>query len=232
MRPDGQTWTYALPGTRESGKAAPGAIEVASGSGRRRRHVRCGRPPAARGAAIESAAMQRKSLITAVILVTLSIAPLRAQTRAPQPANGWAGYPPELAPLVAFARTESDLRVAVDRYLLDKAAIERRYEVPYSPVRHTRLRDVLPRLAARLEEADFDALNAEGKIDFVLLRNRIAYDVAMLGWPIAVGADGAAAAVLRQASRAAGRSASIASAPNRARRPRRYAPLARSSGLR
>ena len=62
--------------------------------------------------------------------------------------RGWGDDPPALSSLVAFARTESDLRVAVDRYLLDKAAIERRYEVPYSPARHARLRDVLPGLAA------------------------------------------------------------------------------------
>lgn len=57
-----------------------------------------------------------------------------AQSAAPHLAAGWGDDPPVLSSLVGFARTESDLRVAVDRYLLDKAAIERRYEVPYSPV--------------------------------------------------------------------------------------------------
>jgi hypothetical protein len=88
--------------------------------------------------------------------------------------------PPPLVSLWAFARGESDLRVAVNRYVLDKAAIERRYEVPYSPVRHTRLRTFYGAWDKRLAEADVDMLNAEGRIDFVMLRNRVAYDRAML----------------------------------------------------
>jgi len=124
--------------------------------------------------------MPRGRLIAATILLTLPIAPLRAQTRAPQPANGWAGDPLELASLVAFARAESDLRGAVNRYLVDKASIERRYEVPYSPARHQRLRAFYEGWQRRLAGANFDALNGEGKIDYVLLRNRVAYDLDAL----------------------------------------------------
>jgi len=43
--------------------------------------------------------------------------------------EGWDDDPPELTSLVTFARGESELRVAVIRYLEDKSAIERRYEV-------------------------------------------------------------------------------------------------------
>lgn len=53
---------------------------------------------------------------------------------------GWAEDPPVLGTLVEFSRRESDLRLALDRYALDLAAILRRYEVEYSPVRHARLR--------------------------------------------------------------------------------------------
>jgi hypothetical protein len=107
-------------------------------------------------------------------------ATLLAQSNAPGSLRGWDGDPPALSSLTAFARTESDLRVAVDRYLSDKAALERRYEVPYSPVRHSRLKAFYTAWQRRLTEADFDALNAEGRIDYVLLRNRLEYDVEML----------------------------------------------------
>jgi len=40
---------------------------------------------------------------------------------------------------VQFARSESDLRNAIHRYVLDLEAIERRYEVQYSPMRIQRL---------------------------------------------------------------------------------------------
>ena len=103
-----------------------------------------------------------------------------AQSGAQRLETGWGGDPPAVSALVAFARTASDLRVVVDRYLLDKAAIERRYEVPYSPVRQRRLREFSLAWQKRLAEADFTGLNSEGKIDFVLLRNRIEYDLASL----------------------------------------------------
>ena len=97
-----------------------------------------------------------------------------------RPPAGFGDDPPPLSSLVAFAKTESDLRVAVDRYLLDKAAIERRYEVPYSPVRQARLRAFHDGWMKRLGELGFGSLNAEGQVDYVLLRNRITYDVEML----------------------------------------------------
>ncbi len=106
---------------------------------------------------------------------------MHAQSKqAVTPAAGFGDDPPAMAALVAFARTESDLRIAVDRYVLDKAAIERRYEVPYSPVRQARLKTFYEGWRRALEAADFNALNPEGRIDFVMLRQRIAYDVAML----------------------------------------------------
>ena len=105
---------------------------------------------------------------------------LIAQSRPAQAPTGFGDDPPALAALVSFARTESDLRGAVSRYVLDKGAIERRYDVPFSPARHARLRTFFAGWQKRLAEADFNGLNGEGKIDFVLLRNRVEYDVEML----------------------------------------------------
>src|SRR5688500_17839047 len=76
----------------------------------------------------------------AVAIAAALPAAVAAQPSAHRPGTGWGGDPPPLAPLVALARSQSDLRVAVERYVQDKAAIERRYEVPFSPVRHARLR--------------------------------------------------------------------------------------------
>ncbi|WP_234568228.1 DUF885 family protein [Rhodohalobacter sp. 614A] len=92
----------------------------------------------------------------------------------------WAQDPPELSTLVNFAREESDFRVAVVRYLEDRAAIGRRYPVYYSPVRQERYRDFFTGWQESLEEVDFDALNHEGQIDYILLKNRVTYDLEML----------------------------------------------------
>lgn len=85
---------------------------------------------------------------------------------------------PALASLTAME--VSDLRVAVELYSEDKAAILRRYEVEYSPVRRERLRRFYRSWNRRLAEADFEALNREGRIDHILLGNRIRFETAML----------------------------------------------------
>lgn len=122
----------------------------------------------------------RSSLCWTVVVALTLADPIGAQAPVPRSSAGWDGDPPALASLVTFARSESDLRVAVDRYLLDKAAIERRYEVPYSPTRDARLRAFYQGWQRRITELDFSTLNPEGKIDYLLLRNRLDYDTAML----------------------------------------------------
>jgi len=95
--------------------------------------------------------------------------------------EGWADDPPALVSLVSFARGESELRVAVNRYLEDKAAIERRYEVRYSAARINRLTEFHLGWQVRLKELSFDDLNHEGQVDYIALRNRIDYDLEALG---------------------------------------------------
>jgi hypothetical protein len=105
---------------------------------------------------------------------------LLAQSGPPPAPAGWAGDPPSLASLVAFAHKESDLRVAVVRYAEDAAAIERRYPVAYSPTRAARQSKFQDGWRKALAELDFDSLNFEGKIDYLALRNRIDYEIEKL----------------------------------------------------
>jgi hypothetical protein len=105
---------------------------------------------------------------------------LLAQEPGVVPSAGWADDPPALSSLVAFAHGESDLRVVVTRYLQDVAAIERRYPVPYSLARDTRLGKLREGWRQRLGELDFNALNFEGQIDYIALRNRIDHDIEKL----------------------------------------------------
>jgi hypothetical protein len=93
---------------------------------------------------------------------------------------GWAQDPPVLGELVDFARQQSDLRVALERYREDHAALLRRYEVELSPARQDRLRSFYQAWQQRLGTVDFDGLNREGQVDYLLLRNRIARDLAQL----------------------------------------------------
>ena len=53
--------------------------------------------------------------------------------------SGWAADPPGLHALVEFGRDQSDLRVAVERYVRDRQVLFRRYDIPYSELRRDRL---------------------------------------------------------------------------------------------
>ncbi len=134
-------------------------------------------PPSSRRVAL---ARPRVAIATSACLCALLLPSVAIAQARPTPDTGWAQDPPALTSLVSFARSESDLRVAISRYVDDRAAILRRYEVQYSPVRHERLRTLYAGWQARLGEVDFEALNHEGQVDYVLLRHRLAHDVEML----------------------------------------------------
>ena len=87
---------------------------------------------------------------------------------------------PDVDALVDFNRAQSDFRVVVDRYGEDRSALLRRYDLPLSPVRRERLNTFYSDWMERLVAADFDGLNHEGQIDYVLLRNRIEFEQELL----------------------------------------------------
>jgi len=74
----------------------------------------------------------------------------------------------------------SELRDTVERYATDRAALLRRYDVPLSPARQDRLRAYYEEWQERLDAMDFDALGLEGRVDHILLRNTVAYQMELL----------------------------------------------------
>jgi len=123
----------------------------------------------------------RRTLLAAVAApAALLAAGAGAQEPPVAPPEGWAEDPPKISALVAFERTVSDLRTAILSYVEDGAVIGRRYPVRYSPVRMDRYEKFYDGWAAELEKVEFDGLNHEGRIDYILLRNQIRYDQAML----------------------------------------------------
>jgi hypothetical protein len=118
--------------------------------------------------------------IACATLIAAAAWPANAQTGAAVSGPGWEQESPALGALVAFERESSDLRVAVVRYEEDRAALLRRHDVEYSPVRRQRLRDLASGWLRRLGEVDFGSLNREGQIDAILLRSQIEFELAML----------------------------------------------------
>jgi uncharacterized protein (DUF885 family) len=97
-----------------------------------------------------------------------------AQRTDPRPAD-WV---PPLASLMTPGGSE--LRDVVERFSVDRAALRRRFDVPNGPRRQAALDGYYSVWDGRLREADFARLGLQGKVDWVLLKNRIAQDRALL----------------------------------------------------
>jgi hypothetical protein len=83
---------------------------------------------------------------------------------------------PETPPRAA----ESELRDLVSWFTNDLRALGRRYPVDTSPERIERVGGFYDEWKRRVEEIDYEPLGAEGRIDHVLLRNRIHYQKRLL----------------------------------------------------
>src|SRR5690606_28029255 len=75
---------------------------------------------------------------TVLAVLGLAIIPLHAAAQSPVIPRGWEDEVPSLSSLVDFERQQSELRVAVDRFVADRAALNRRYDVDYSREVHER----------------------------------------------------------------------------------------------
>jgi uncharacterized protein (DUF885 family) len=127
----------------------------------------------------------------AIVLVAAPL-PLYAQGVRAGGDTSWAEDPPNVRSLVEFARGESELRTILPAYGSGRAAMLRSIAEPASAsgveTQQRWYRSWLDALAA----IDFDALSVEGRVDYILLRNRIEFELAMLerGQQVVGGGEG------------------------------------------
>jgi hypothetical protein len=74
----------------------------------------------------------------------------------------------------------SELRDLVERYVIDRDALSRRYPVESSPERAERLARFYAEWKDRVESIDFEPLGVEGRIDHLLLRTALEYQKRLL----------------------------------------------------
>lgn len=86
-------------------------------------------------------------------------------------------YVPDLRSLVA---STSELRDVVGRFSSDRSVLMRFENVSGSDARRARLRDFYQAWLAKLPTLDFDRMSQEGKVDYVLLRNYLEYQLKLL----------------------------------------------------
>jgi uncharacterized protein (DUF885 family) len=89
-----------------------------------------------------------------------------------------AAYVPDLAPLVN--QSASEMRDVIERFSDDRAALARRYDAAFSPARREQFREFYTAWQERLAGINFEKLSLEGRVDYILLRGRLGYDLDVL----------------------------------------------------
>ncbi|MFC1758263.1 DUF885 family protein, partial [Planctomycetota bacterium] len=74
----------------------------------------------------------------------------------------------------------SPVRGLIERYQLDRASLSRVFTVSTSMNRENRIRRLIDSYLGKLDEADFNSLDRDGQIDYLLLRNELQFQRSQL----------------------------------------------------
>src|SRR5690348_6946141 len=83
-------------------------------------------------------------------------------------------------PVTEFDSSASEMRPAIESFAADHASLSRALTVQLSPGRHERFKQFFTDWEARLVKLNFESMSQEGKVDYVLLRNRLDHDLRQL----------------------------------------------------
>ena len=109
---------------------------------------------------------------------TLAVSLLLLASAAARGADDPASWVPTLVPLESTA--PSELRDVVSRFTSDHDALVRRFDAPASPDRRAAMRGFTQAWQTRLATIDYDALSAEGRIDWLLLSTRLTHELRLM----------------------------------------------------
>lgn len=74
----------------------------------------------------------------------------------------------------------SEMRAAIERYTVDRGSLQRSYPVAYSSSRRERFKKFYDEWLASLQSLDFDSMSQDGKIDYLLFKNHLEYELRQL----------------------------------------------------
>ena len=74
----------------------------------------------------------------------------------------------------------SEMRSAIERYTVDRGSLTRSYPVSVSPWRRARFKKFYNEWLSSLQSLDFDSMSQDGKIDYLLFKNHLEYELRQL----------------------------------------------------
>jgi len=81
---------------------------------------------------------------------------------------------------IAAQTAVGEMRSAIERYTLDRGSLARTYPVQYSRARSDRFKKFYEEWLASLKSLDFDSMSQDGKIDYLLFKNHLEYELRQL----------------------------------------------------
>ncbi|HEU4435516.1 MAG TPA: hypothetical protein VFR51_19170, partial [Pyrinomonadaceae bacterium] len=129
-----------------------------------------------------------RSVSRAVVVLVLSVALLisvPAQTRnggaksngaRTAPATGRAAAPE----MNGKAAPVSEMRASIERYSVDRGTLTRSFPVGMSPTRRDRFKKFYTEWLTSLQSLDFDSMSQDGKVDYILFKNHLEYELRQL----------------------------------------------------
>jgi len=124
--------------------------------------------------------MNTKTKLRPVIIALIAVTCLGAQDKLPPQAQRTFSDPSTFIPELSEASASSELRDVVTRYAADRQLLQRFYTVSGSERRSAALSAFYDGWLRALPKIDFDRLSQEGRVDYVLLRNRIESDLRLI----------------------------------------------------
>jgi dipeptidyl aminopeptidase/acylaminoacyl peptidase/uncharacterized protein (DUF885 family) len=76
--------------------------------------------------------------------------------------------------------SRSELRPVIERYSADRASLSRTHTIPVSPARRSKFRQFYSDWLERLGRLSFDGLSQDGRVDYLLLKNQLEYELRRL----------------------------------------------------
>src|SRR5262249_38934489 len=76
--------------------------------------------------------------------------------------------------------SQSEMRPMIQRYAADRASLMRSSPIAFSPARHARMKQFYDDWLTRIDGANFDTMGQDGRIDYLLFRNQLDYELRQL----------------------------------------------------
>ena len=120
--------------------------------------------------------------VVVLLLLGCLLISVPAQTRNGSARNNGARPAPSTAaePVNGKAQPVSEMRASIERYSVDRGSLARSYPVATSPARRDRFKKYYGDWLDSLKALNFDSMSQDGKVDYILFRNHLEYELRQL----------------------------------------------------